>query len=183
MLRPLAAAAVLLALVTGCDPEDEQPTPAPTTPPASASPELVSGLADLYAGTDPSEGEVHEADCFATALAGALSLDDLEAAGLVDGSGAVAAAVPVLDEATATAWVDAQASCVPFAEVSSRALAVQSKGKLDRDAYDACFSAAISDDDLHTALVATLTGHFDAPEVTTLSEAQADCARTALPPD
>ncbi len=181
MLRPLLAASVaLLALLaTGCESDgiDQDPDPVPP------SAEVLAGLAALYAGTDPSEAEVREAACFADALAERLSVEELKAAELVQDDGTVTTAAPMLDVDTATAWVDAQASCVPFAEVSTRALAVQSKGKLDEAAYRACFEGAITDDELRTALIATLTGGFSSPEVAVLSEAQATCAEDALPTD
>lgn len=180
MFRPALA---LIAVVTvvglgACDAEVSQdPDPAPP------SEDVVAGLAELYAGSDPTETKDEEARCFAEALTERLSIDQLREAGLVEDNGEVTVSAPMLDLDTAGAWVDAQASCVPFVEVSTRALATQTKGKLDEAAYTTCFTETITEDEVRAALVATLTGDFGGPEVAVLSRTQGACAKQALPSD
>ena len=176
MLRRLPVLLAVILLATACDAEVSQdPDPAPATA------EVLAGLADLYAGSDPSPGELAESGCFAEALVGRLGVDGLREAGIVEDNGEVTAAAPMLDVDTAGAWVEAQGSCVDFVEVSARALSVQTKGRLDRAAYTACFGETITGDEVHAALVATLTGRFGSPEVAVLTDAQSACAEAALP--
>ena len=80
-------------------------------------------------------------------------------------------------------WVEAQFACTDYIEQSTRALVAQSKGKLDPEAYAACLREAITDEELREAVVASLTGSWEAPEVNKLADAQGRCSTTALPPD
>ena len=181
-LAPVAVALVAVLSLAACDAEAEERfeqnddvAPVPGT--------VVAGLAVLYAGDDTAPEVVAEGECFAAALTDRLTLDELVEAELVQDDGQVVAAAPVLDVDVASAWVDSVESCAPFVEVSTRALATQSKGRLDQPSYAACLGDALDPAEVRTALVATLTGRFDSPEVQTLSTAQADCAQAALPED
>lgn len=189
---PVLLVSVALALggCSGDEPADQAPrgSTSPTSPtgPTSegtADPAVLAGVAALFAGTNPSPEEASEADCFATELTSRLSTDELSAAGILDPSGQVTTSVGALDEPTAQAWVAAQNACADFVEVSTRAVGAQSKGKVDATSYADCLRAAIDPATIDAALVATLTGAFDAPEVTVLAESQADCVKSASPPE
>ena len=84
--------------------------------------------------------------------------------------------LPVFDEVTAAAWVDAQLACVDYVEASLRALLTQTRGGLDAEAYAACLRDALSEAEIRAALEQTLSGGFDSPEVAALADAQASCA-------
>ncbi len=187
MLRRLAPALVAsLTLVLGaCSADDSSTTNDSDQAVADAVDvsDVQAGLAALYAGDHAGQADTDEGDCFATELLVRLDVPALREAGLIDASGTVAAAVPPLDEATATEWVDAQFACSDYVEASTRAFLAQSKGKLDRDTYAACLRRAITDQQLRKAIVATLTGDFTRPEVSALATAQSTCAKTALPRD
>ncbi|WP_139980034.1 hypothetical protein [Nocardioides litoris] len=175
---PLAA--LLGALLLGaCDADIEQDD---DVEPDRAT--VRTGLAALYAGADAGPEEGAAADCFADALLDRLSVDQLVEAELVQDDGTVPPSAPQLDVDTAGAWVDASESCTPYVETSARALAAQSKGKVDTAAYTACLTEAITPERLREALVATLVGDFSSdPAVAELSTAQAECARSASPPE
>lgn len=183
VLVPVVPVVAVLALSAceGGDP-DGGPDPSPVASANISSADLAPGLAALYAGQAPSPEEADESDCFAEALLGRLGDDELVAAGIVV-DGAVVTALPVLDVDTATQWVEAQHECVDFVEVSTRALGAQSKGKVAAEAYAGCLRAAVTDAQVDDALVDTLTGSFDSPAVAALGQAQADCARSASPPE
>ena len=142
-----------------------------------------AGLSALYAGDHATASTVAEGDCFADALLDRLTPEELVTVGVVGDSGDVVAALPMLDVPTAEIWVDAQFECTDFIEASTRALLAQSKGKLAQDIYGECLRDALTEDELRAALVQTLSGGFESPEVTALSEAQATCAKAALPAD
>jgi hypothetical protein len=136
------------------------------------------GLAELYAGDHPTEDDTAAGTCFAEHLA-EVSTDTLRDAGVVDESGAVVADLPQLDEDLATTWVDAQLACTDFVEASTRAQEKVTKGAIDDRAYAACLGDALSDDQVHEALVATVSGSFDDPAVDRLANAQDTCAAQA----
>ena len=166
-----------LLAVTGCTGEDAAPAvtdPVPQT--------VRADLAELWAGDAPSRQDAEAGRCFADALAERTTLTDLRDAGLVDGSDAVVADLPVLDESVARDWVAAQLTCVDFVEESTRAQVAATKGALDAPAYAACLGEALDDEAVAAALVATLSGGFDSPAVERLSRAQVDCAAGAAPP-
>lgn len=142
---------------------------------------VADGLAELYAGDHATDQDAESGACFAEELLDRAGVERLRNAGIVTDAGAVAAELPAFDEETARLWVDAQFACVDYVEESTRALAAQTKGRLDQAAYAACLRDALSDDELHAAVEATLTGSWDAPEVTALSEAQGRCTTEALP--
>lgn len=181
-LSSLAAAAVLL-VAGACSDEADEPDPQPRSTPSGTSSitssALTEGLAELYAGNSPTPLDLEEGRCFADALQERLDDDALLDAGIVtDGAGQarVVEALPVFDEPTAQAWVDAQLACVDYVEVSTRALLTQTRGDLDAERYAECLRSALTDDEVRAALVQTLTGGFDSPEVAALATAQADCA-------
>jgi len=183
----LAAAALLLVLaLVACDAGDPDTGGRSDQERSSAAPApdtVREGLAVLYAGDAPTPEVLAEGECFAAALTDRLTLDELVDAELVQDDGQVVASAPVLDADVAGAWVDSVESCAPFVEVSTRALATQSKGRLDETSYAACLEDALDPAQVRAALVATLTGRFDTPDVQALSAAQADCAQQALPVD
>lgn len=189
MLRSARAALVTAALVATCAACDEADPPdaAPTrTAGTTAAADVRDQLAELYlgdVGDERTDEQLAEADCFAGALLERLDTGALGDAGVIGDDGAVVRVLPVLDVPTAEAWVAAQGECGDFVEVSTRAVVTQSKGKADPTVYAACLREGLDADALEAALVATLTGHFDAPEVAVLSRAQAACSRESQPSD
>lgn len=179
-LRLLPAVLLLSAGLLGCTDDDSS---APDAAPEPAG--LRAGLAALWAGDDAGGVGADDdvAACFADELVERTTTDELRDAGVLDDADRVVAELPVLDDGLAEAWVRAQFACVDFVDESTRAQVTASKGKIDRAAYAACLREAITEDEVVAAVVATLTGGFDSPEVMTLSDAQLTCARDALPPD
>ncbi|HET9420549.1 MAG TPA: hypothetical protein VFO49_05385 [Nocardioides sp.] len=174
MLRAsiLVLAALLLVGCSDDEPEREE-----------ASTEAVEqGIADLYAGDHATEEDSEAGACFASELVDRAGLDGLRDAGIVAESGEVATELPAFEEETARLWVEAQFACTDYIEESTRALVAQSKGKLDPEAYAACLREAITDAELREAVVASLTGAWDAPEVNKLADVQAQCSSSSLPP-
>ena len=137
---------------------------------------LADDLAGLYAGDHPDRQDVADGSCFANTLLESLDSDDLRTAGLIGADGRVAERLPVFDQGLAVTWVDAQLACVDYVDASARAFVAQSKGALDVGAFTSCLRSALSDDEIRSALVQTLTGGFSSPEVRLLSTTQADCA-------
>ncbi|CAN5456270.1 hypothetical protein BH09ACT12_BH09ACT12_12650 [soil metagenome] len=179
-LSSLVVVAATLQFLTGCSGGEE---PAEATPPSpnvkielSPKPLHEIGLARLYAGDSTDTQEQLDGFCFSDALLERLDEDQLIDAGIVTPRGKVTRSLPVFDEATASAWVDAQLSCVDFVEASTRALLTQTHGELDSEAYATCLAAALSDAEIRAALVQTLSGGFDSPEVAALTDAQATCS-------
>ncbi len=186
----LVAAALGLVIslsLVGCSgSEDVVPAPAPsTTTPSAAEPsadssvdasaDVARGLEQLYAGNSALPQDRGEAACFADELHRRLSDQDLVDAGILQPDGSATDALPVFDETTAAAWVDAQLACVGFIEASTRALLTQTRGAIDADAYATCLRTALTDGQIRAALVQTLSGGFDSPEVALLADAQAGC--------
>ena len=169
----------LTLVLSGCqsdggDPEaGSRPTPDP--------PAIREGLASLFAGDHPGSRENAEGQCFAEELTAAVSPEELQSAGVLDASYDVVSEPPPLPEDVASAWADAQLACADFVEASTRAQVKVTKGDLDQQAYAACLRQRLTDDDIRAAVAASLGGDFDAPEVSALSTAQADCARRATP--
>lgn len=192
-VRRLVAVGALLAVAatsacsSGDAPRPGEPEPAAAPTPTEA--ELARGLAALYAGagtgragTPAAQQAASEADCFGEVLARAVPASALIEAGLlVDGQ--VVEQAPVLPEQLARQWFAAQQACADFVVVSTRAQAAATKGRLDREAYAACLRGALDAAALEEAVVATLTARWDDPAVAALADAQATCARGALPPD
>ena len=178
MLRALTSSiAVLATLALGACSGDDGPAPAPAPAASPSAPvDHTTQLAALFAGNDPEPLDLEQGRCFARALQEGLDEQALVDGGIVDENGDVVDTLPAFDETTATAWVDAQLGCVDYVEASTRALLTQTRGDLDAEAYAACLRAALTDDAVRAALVQTLTGGFDSPEVAALADAQATCA-------
>ncbi|MEJ7832950.1 MAG: hypothetical protein WKF79_08560 [Nocardioides sp.] len=174
-VRGVLAIAACVALSVGCTAD-----PLAETEPERAGAEAQAGLAALWAGDDAT-AEDQVAGCFAEEFAARTTTAQLVQADIVDASGAVAVELPLLDAEMAALWVDAQIACVDYVEESTRALVAQSKGTIDRTAYADCLRGDLTEDDLRSALVASLTGQVDSPDIDVLSEAQLACARVALP--
>ncbi len=171
----LRASIVLAAvLMVGCS--DGEPDSDADSPDRA---QVETGLADLYAGDHATEQDAEAGACFAEELLDRAGVDRLHSAGIVTDEGEVVAELPAFDAETARLWVDAQFACVDYVEESTRALVDQTKGALDQEAYAACLREALTEDQLRAAVEATLTGAWEAPEVTALANAQADCQQRA----
>lgn len=162
---------VLTALATGCDEEK---------PAARPDPGIVeAGLAALFAGDHANAEDSQTGTCFATELLARATPEQLQAAGVLDAAYNVVTDLPTLEEPLAEKWVDAQFACTDFIQESARAQLQVSHGSIDEEKYVGCLTAALSPDQLRAAVVDTLTGSFDSPDVTRLSKAQLTCARQA----
>jgi len=170
-----ASALVLGVLLAGCS-DDAREDKDDNGPDRAV---VEQGLADLYAGDHATEQDAESGACFAEELLDRADVGLLQDAGIITSSGDVAAELPAFDATTAKLWVDAQFACVDYVEESTRALLAQTKGKLQQEKYADCLREALTDDQLRAAVEATLTGSWDAPEVTELANAQADCRRLA----
>jgi hypothetical protein len=172
----LRASMVLLVLaLVGCSDD----APPPDERPDRAS--VERGLADLYAGDHATTRDKEAGACFAEALVDRAGVPALVDAGIVTDTGEVVGELPTFDTGTATLWVDAQFACVDYVEESTRALLAQTKGALDEQRYAECLRAALTESELRAAVAASLTGAWDAPEVTALADAQAGCQQRATP--
>ncbi len=169
--RSLPAVLVLAVAVTGCKADFAQND---DVEPQEA--DVRAGLVELYTLDDETPDVVAEGGCFADALLARLSLDELVQAGVVEDDGSVTVAIPMLDVDVAESWVDAQAACVDYVVPSTRALVDHGAVGLDETAYAACFEAALTDEQVRTALVKSLSGGIDGPDVAALTTAEADCA-------
>ncbi len=179
-LLPRRSPALLCGLVlaltaAACTDESAEPPP----PPDTSDAQIVDGLADLWAGDNPTAEDRRAARCFAHAFADRTTSDQLRQTGLIDDSGAVVTAVPVLDPELAGVWVDAQFTCVDFVEESTRALSTQSHGSLDEDAYAVCLEQRLRPAQIRAALVAGLSGDADGAALEVVSRAQLVCSRQA----
>ncbi len=174
----LRASILLLTalLLVGCS-DDEPDKKDPNTD------AVEQGIADLYAGDHATEEDSEAGACFASELVDRAGVEGLRDAGIVTESGGVATELPGFDEETARLWVEAQFACTDYVEESTRALVAQSKGKIDPEAYAACLREALTDDELREAVVASLTGAWETPEVNKLADAQGRCSSAALPPE
>jgi len=178
-LTSLVVAAAAALGLAGCSGDgDPAPEPASSASVAAETARAVStaDLAALFTGSSTDELDRRQGACFARALQRRLDFFELEAGGIVDSRGSVVEVLPVFDEATAEAWVDAQLACVDYVEASTRALLTQTRGGLDAEAYAVCLRDALTDEVVRAALVQTLSGGFDSPEVAALADAQASCA-------
>jgi hypothetical protein len=179
-LTSLVVAAVVVVVVAGCSGDDRgDGVPPPSAAPSSAVPAEGSAVTDdlvaLYVGDSPDPQDRSDGRCFADELQSRLDPAQLTAAGIVGADGEVVDVLPVFDPATAESWVDAQLACVDYVEVSTRALLTQTRGGLDAEAYADCLRGALTDTEVRAALVQTLSGGFDSPEVAALADAQAAC--------
>ena len=170
-------AALLLAGCSGDEPGDGGDGSSDAGPDRAV---VERSLAELYAGDHATARDDASGACFAEELVDRAGIDRLRDVGIVAASGEVAE-LPEFDEETARLWVDAQFACVDYVEESTRALAAQSKGRIDQETYAACLRDALTDDELRAAVVATLSGDWEAGAVTALSKAQADCSAASQP--
>ena len=136
-----------------------------------------AGLAALYAGDHADAADRADGACFARELTSRTTPERLREAGVLDASYDVVDELPVLPRHTAEAWAAAQLACADFVEAAARAQERISHGAVDPERYAACLRAALDDEELREALVATLTGDVDGPDVRRLTRAQARCAR------
>ena len=149
----------------------------PTPDPAAIRP----GLASLFAGDHPGSRENAEGRCFAEELTAAVSPEELRSAGVLDASYDVVADPPPLPADVAGDWADAQLACADFVEASTRAQVKVTKGDIDGEAYAACLRQRLTEEEIRAAIAASLSGDFDAAEVSALSAAQSACAKRAKP--
>lgn len=176
-----ATAALILVAALGACTGAAEPRAAASPPAGTSSTTVPAGLhtaelAELYAGNSAVSQDRREGRCFARAFEQRMDEAALVRAGIVDRDGTVVESLPIFDATTATAWVDAQLACVDYVEASTRALLTQTRGALDAQAYAVCLRAALSDEEVRAALVQTLSGGFDSPEVAALADAQSTCA-------
>ncbi|MCW2851155.1 MAG: hypothetical protein JWM84_819 [Nocardioides sp.] len=186
-IRSLAALALVALLGGGCsggdaDEEDPRP-PSPATSSEVDEAGLRDGLVGLWVGDDAGPEDTATGECFADALLASSTPEGLRAAGILDDTGAVVAELPVLDEAGAALWVDAQLACTDFVTESTRAQVAATKGKVDRAAYEACLRGALTEDQQRDAAIASVMGDLSGHAVAALSRAQLTCVQRALPPD
>jgi len=177
----LTVVCLLVAGLTACssggEPSGEEPS---TSSSASASYDedaVRQGLADAFAGTDPTKREVDAGECFADELVATASPEQLEEGGLVGKDGGGVEQLPPLPDELAGLAADATLACIDVVESSTRAVTSVRKGDLDPKEYAACLVEAVPRDAQREALVATLAGRYDDPAVTRLGSAQAGCAK------
>ena len=174
--RLLALCLPVVVLASGCTDERTEPPP----PPADTSEtQLRDGLSALWTGDNPTTEDTAAADCFAREFLDRPTIDQLRTTGIITEAEAVVTALPILDPELAGIWVDAQFACVSYIEGSTRAVSAQSRGTLNEEAYAACLREDLTDDQIRTALVSGLSGNPDAAALDVLSQAQAECARSA----
>lgn len=177
MLLLLSRVSILVLtalLLVGCS--DDEPDKE-----ESSTAEVEQGIADLYAGDHATDEDAEAGACFAEELVDRAGVDGLRDAGIVTESGGVATELPAFEEEVARLWVEAQFACTDYIEESTRALVAQSKGKLDPEAYAECLRGELTDEELREAVVASLTGAWEAPEVNKLADAQGRCSTEAQP--
>lgn len=143
-------------------------------------PEIRAGLVELYAGDHAGERDTTHGECFADALLADVPVADLEAAGVVV-DGAVAPTSPTLDRDLAEQWVEAMLGCMDFIDESARAQVAFTKGKVDWQQYAACLRGELDETAVRAAVVGTLMGDWDSPDVAALTQAQAECSTAANP--
>lgn len=185
MVRSYVAALALLALVTGCSGDEEEPAPAaPTTSASAADPSAIrSGLVALWVGDDDSPEDVETGTCFADALVDATTPDELVEVGILDASYAVVPELTDLTPEGAGLWVDAQFGCSDLVSESGRAQVAATKGKVDRESYETCLRAVVSEEQLREVAESSLLGDLSGDAVVAFSAAQLDCVQQALPRD
>jgi hypothetical protein len=177
MPRPSLLLAALVLALGGCQSEEADPDPGPSPDQA----EIRAELAALFAGDHPGTRETTEGECFAERLTSAVSAQELRSAGVLDASYDVVTEPPSLPADVAGEWAHAQLACSDFVEASTRAQVKVTHGDLDAKAYTTCLRSKLTGQEIRAAVTASLAGHFDAPEVATLSAAQSRCAKSASP--
>ena len=161
----------LTLLLGACSSSEEAPDPAA----------IRSGLVELVSGQRASDREVADATCFADALLERSTPAELRSAGILDATYDVVGELPTFSREAAGTWVDAQFSCTDFVEQSARAQEQISHGSIDRARYAECLRNALTTQQLHAAVVDTLSGAWEGPALARFSAAQVDCQRSATP--
>ena len=167
---------LVVALASGCSTPEGEPD-RPSEPSAAYDEGAVrDGLADLFAGSNPTPRDVRAGACFAEELMASTTPGQLREGGLVSDDGGAVRRLPPLPDELAGLAADAQLACVDVVEASTRALTSVRKGDLDPEAYAACMVAAVPREAQREALVATLAGRYDDPALARLADAQVGCA-------
>lgn len=135
-----------------------------------------TGLAEAFAGSNPTPREARAGDCIADELLATASPEQLRDGGLVADDGGAVSKLPPLPDDLAGVAADATLSCIDVVQASTRAVSSARKGDLDSKAYAACLVDAVPPPAQRAALVATLAAKYDDPAVVRLGQAQADCA-------
>jgi len=175
----LVPVCLLVALLTACSGESDEP--ADSSSPSSSSPAydeaaVRAGLADAFAGTNPTGRETSAGECFADELMATATPEQLEEGGLVAEDGGAVEQLPPLPDDLAELAADATLACVDVVESSTRAVTSVRKGDLDPKVYADCLAEAVPPKAQRQALVATMAGRYEDPAVTRLGTAQASCA-------
>lgn len=178
----LTVVCLLAAALTACSSSggssSEEPSASSSGSSAAYDDAAVrDGLANAFAGTNPTGREVEAGECFADELMSTASPEQLQEGGLVADDGGAVDQMPPLPDELAELAADATLACVDLVEASTEAVTSVSKGRLDAEEYAACLTEAVPPDAQREALVATLAGRYDDPAVTRLGSAQADCAK------
>ncbi len=176
----LAPVCLLVVLLAACSGTSEEPadssSPSSTSTAAFNEAAVRAGLADAFAGTNPTRREMTAGDCFADELLASATPEQLQEGGLVADDGGAVEGLPPLPDELAELAADATLACVDVVESSTRAITSVRKGDLDPKVYARCLSDAVPPDAQREALVATMAGRYDDPAVTALGTAQASCA-------
>lgn len=176
-LAPVCLLVVLLAGCSGGSGESaDEPSPGSGSTAAYDEAAVRAGLADAFAGSNPTRRERAAGDCFAEELTKAATPEQLQEGGLVAEDGGAVEQLPPLPDELAELAADATLACVDVVEASTRAVTSVRKGDLDPDTYADCLAEAVPPAAQREALVSTLAGRYDDPAVTRLGQAQADCA-------
>ena len=175
----LAPVCLLVIVLTACSGGSDEP--ADSSSPSSSSPAydeaaVRAGLADAFAGTNPTGREEVAGDCFADELMATATPAQLEEGGLVAEDGGTVEQLPPLPDDLAELAADATLACIDVVESSTRAVTSVRKGDLDPKVYADCLAEAVPPAAQREALVATMAGRYDDPAVTRLGTAQASCA-------
>ncbi|HEU4810543.1 MAG TPA: hypothetical protein VFT00_00240 [Nocardioides sp.] len=171
--------ASLVLLATGCSSPDADPSSDPSAEVSPRARAIRSGLAELVAGDHPSRRDTRNGACFARALMGRTTPEDLQDAGVLDASYAVAAEQPPLPRELAEVWAASQFECTDFVTESARAQVAISHGKVDGETYATCLREKLTSDEIRAAVVESLIGTFDGVAVNRFSRAQGECARNS----
>lgn len=176
----LAPVCLLVVLLTACSGASDEPadssSASSSATPAYDEAAVRAGLADAFAGTNPTRRERTAGDCFADGLMASATPEQLEEGGLVADDGGAVEGLPPLPDDLAVLAADATLACVDVVESSTRAVTSVRKGDLDPKVYADCLAEAVPPAAQREALVATMAGRYDDPAVTRLGTAQASCA-------
>lgn len=173
-LVPVCLALLLLAACSGGSADDAPSSSGSATAFDQAA--VRDGLAEAFAGSNPTRRERKAGDCFADELLARSTPAQLREGELVAADGGAVRQLPPLPDELAEVAADATLACVDVVESSTRAVTSARKGDLDPVEYADCLVGAVPPRAQREALVATLSGRYDDPAVTRLGQAQADCA-------